>query len=509
MVGADGSDRANGADELYCDRLGRVRIRFHWQDNDASCWVRVAQRAAGGGMGFQFLPRIGMEVVVQFLDGNIDRPIIIGAMYNGQGEGGVLPTPGGQDGGDSQASRFNPAHDHGPSAQGNVAGGNSPAWHGASSDRAGHRNGAAQWGVRSKEFGGAGFNQLLFDDTDAQGRVQLKSSHAATELNLGHLIHSADNYRGSFRGSGIELRTDAYGSIRAGAGLLITSYTISHNAGRRDPAGDNAPGIALLKQAVATAEHFSKAADTHKTVGLSSHLGAAKAGESVINDKAAPIKALLTAVSGMVSSDKIESAQADARERQTAAGEGTLPHMSDAIIGIAAQAGLGIVAGQSVQLASGETVTLVSGQDMQFATGGQMRVHTRQAIGVLGGAMKAGEGNVGLQLIAGEGDIDVQAQADAIQIQARDEINVISANEHIDWAAAKSISLSTAGGANITIEGGNITFQCPGKIMIHAGTKKFSGPEYLPIAMPQLPRSICVECMRRSLAAAPAFTQLG
>ena len=220
VIGADGSDSANGADELYCDRLGRVRIRFHWQDSgDATCWVRVAQRSAGGGMGSQFLPRIGQEVLVQFLENDIDRPIIVGALYNGQGEGGVAPTPGGRAGSDSGDSRFAPAHDHAPSAQGNLAGGNSPLWHGASADSAGHRNGAAQWGVRSKEFGGHGYNQLLFDDTDAQGRVQLKSSHAASELNLGHLIHAADNFRGSFRGLGAELRTDALRRGSGGRGL--------------------------------------------------------------------------------------------------------------------------------------------------------------------------------------------------------------------------------------------------------------------------------------------------
>jgi type VI secretion system secreted protein VgrG len=65
VVGPDGQTSASGADELYCDKLGRVRIRFHWQgdqdDANASCWVRVAQRSAGGGMGAQFLPRIGQE----------------------------------------------------------------------------------------------------------------------------------------------------------------------------------------------------------------------------------------------------------------------------------------------------------------------------------------------------------------------------------------------------------------------------------------------------------------
>ncbi|MET0981832.1 MAG: type VI secretion system Vgr family protein, partial [Telluria sp.] len=247
VIGADGSDQPSGADELYCDRLGRIRIRYHWQDRaggstGASCWVRVAQRAAGGGMGSQFLPRIGQEVLVQFLENDIDRPIVVGALYNGQGAGGIAPTPGGARPARESASPFAQAHDHAASGQGNLAGGNSPLWHGASGDSAGHRNGAAQWGIRSKEFGGSGYNQLLFDDTDAQGRVQLKSSHAASELNLGHLIHAADNFRGSFRGLGAELRTDAYGAVRAGRGLLVSSYKVNHSAAARDAAGDNAAG---------------------------------------------------------------------------------------------------------------------------------------------------------------------------------------------------------------------------------------------------------------------------
>ncbi len=122
--------------------------------------------------------------------------------------------------------------------------------------------------------------------------------------------------------------------------------------------------------------------------------------------------------------------------------------------------------------------------------------------------MKAGDNNVGLQLIVGKGAIDYQAQADELKVQARDEINVISANAHIDWVAAKSISLSTAGGANITITGGNITVQCPGKLMVRAGMKKFNDAHKLNYPMPALPRSICVECLKKSLAAAPAFTSV-
>jgi type VI secretion system VgrG family protein len=510
VVGADGGGSANGADEIYCDKLGRVRIRFHWQqDAAATCWVRVAQRSAGGGMGSQFLPRIGQEVLVQFLENDIDRPIIVGALYNGQGEGGQAPTPGGKSERDSDTAVFQSAHDHGVSGQGNLAGGNSPLWHGAAADSAGHRNSAAQWGIRSKEFGGGGYNQLLFDDTDSQGRIQLKSSHAASELNLGHLIHAADNYRGSLRGTGAELRTDGYGAVRAGAGLLVSSYKLSHGADAREPAGDNTAGMALLKQAVALGETFSAAAKTHETVAYASHLGAAKADNSKLDDKSAPLKALLTAASGMLSQDSVDAAQGEAPGKPIAPADDKLPHSSGAIIAIAAKAGLGVLAGQNLQLANGETITLMSGQDTQFATGGQMRIHSGQAIGMLGGAVKAGEGNIGLQLIAAKDAIDLQAQADVLNVQARDQVDIISANAHIDWAAAKSISLSTAGGANITITGGNITIQCPGKITIHAGKKSFAGGQEVNYKLPILPQSVCIECLAKRAAQRTAFINKG
>ena len=192
-------------------------------------------------------------------------------------------------------------------------------------------------------------------------------------------------------------------------------------------------------------------------------MGSAKADTSVIDDKAAPLKALWTTSAGMLSSESFDAARADAGARSLEPGDDKLPHASGPMISISAQAGFGVVAGQDVQLANGETVAVMSGGDTQFMTGGQMRIHSGQAIGVLAGAVKAGEGNVGLQLIAGKGAIDYQPQADELKLQARDGIDVISANAHIDWAAAKSISPSTAGGANITITGGNITVQCPGK----------------------------------------------
>ncbi|MGO4835856.1 type VI secretion system Vgr family protein, partial [Rhizobiaceae sp. 2RAB30] len=74
--------------ELHTDKYGRIRIQFPWdrygaKDEKSSCFVHVAQALAGNGWGTVFIPRIGMEVVVHFLDGDPDRPLVTGAVYNG------------------------------------------------------------------------------------------------------------------------------------------------------------------------------------------------------------------------------------------------------------------------------------------------------------------------------------------------------------------------------------------------------------------------------------------
>jgi type VI secretion system secreted protein VgrG len=80
-------------EEIHTDEHGRIKVQFHWdregKNNDrSSCWIRVSQAWAGQGWGALYLPRIGHEVVVEFLEGDPDRPIVTGSVYNGQN-----PTP--------------------------------------------------------------------------------------------------------------------------------------------------------------------------------------------------------------------------------------------------------------------------------------------------------------------------------------------------------------------------------------------------------------------------------
>lgn len=76
-------------EEIYCDKYGRIKVQFHWDragksDEKSSCWIRVAQLMAGSSWGSLFTPRVGMEVVVDFLEGNPDRPLVVGTVYNGK-----------------------------------------------------------------------------------------------------------------------------------------------------------------------------------------------------------------------------------------------------------------------------------------------------------------------------------------------------------------------------------------------------------------------------------------
>lgn len=312
------------------------------------------------------------------------------------------------------------------------------------------------------------------------------------------MIHQADNHRGSYRGSGFELRTDAYGAIRAAQGLLLTTY-----GGREsEPAGDNAPGMALLKQAMTLADSFSQAAKTHQTTQLASAIGSHKAGQSTLSDKLAPLKALHQAASGMVSAGSVDTALNDASQKHTQADSGKLPHTTDPIVAITAKAGLTTVAGQDLQIASGEVISLQAGLDVQIASGQRMRVHTGQSIGILAGAVQPGEGakGTGLTLIAGQGPVQMQAQAGEAEVAAKGLVNVQSANAHIDWAAAKKITLTTSGGAQIVIGGDGITVQCPGKISVKAATKSFVGPGSDSFRMPALPKHVCVECIKKAMS---------
>jgi len=204
-------------EEIYTDGYGRVKVQFHWDregknDDNSSAWVRVAMPMAGGQFGQIGVPRVGQEVVVQFLGENPDRPIITGVVYN-ERQKAPWELPGQR----------------------------------------------ALSGLRSKEIAGSRANQLVLDDTKGEIQAQLRSDHLHSQLSLGR-IHRIDGNPGHAekRGDGFELRTDGHGVARAGQGLLLTTEA--------QPGGTGG-----MKAIAATAMRLSQAHGQHDSMAELAH----------------------------------------------------------------------------------------------------------------------------------------------------------------------------------------------------------------------------------------------
>ena len=152
------------------------------------------------------------------MDADIDRPIIVAALYNGA---------------------------------------DSPPWPAGEGSGTNHPGVIA--GIHAPTLDGAGWSQWQMDDASGQLRTRLASSQSASQLNLGYLIHqnTSSANRGSCRGQGFELRSDAWATARAASGMLISS------AARQNAAStqlDTAESAGQLKAAHDTAQRLSDAA---------------------------------------------------------------------------------------------------------------------------------------------------------------------------------------------------------------------------------------------------------
>lgn len=222
-------------DVVHCDEYGRVKIRFpatrpadHQHAGGAgasatdidSAWVRVASSWAGSGdsqCGNLTLPRVGTEVLVAFIGGDPDKPIIISQLYNAR----AMPPPLSKNA-NLPTTRF-------------------------------------LSGMRSQEIQGWRANQLRFDDTPNEISAQLASDDGASQLNLGWLTHPRGERRQP-RGEGAELRSDHAVAIRGGKGVLITADGSAKAAGNQL---DRAELIGLADGLRDIADQLAKLAETH------------------------------------------------------------------------------------------------------------------------------------------------------------------------------------------------------------------------------------------------------
>ncbi|WP_412021445.1 type VI secretion system Vgr family protein [Burkholderia cepacia] len=204
-------------EEIITDDGNRVRVRTSNSRKDhntkSTSWIRAAMPDAGAKRGGYFPLRKDDQVLLGFVNGDCDRPVIISRLHGGA---------------------------------------TMPVW---------HTHGLLS-GFRSREYGGDGFNQLVMDDSSGQNRVHLYSSSYSSHLHLGYLIEQSDNTRGTFLGNGFDLKSGAHGAVRAEQGLYVSTQ----------PATAQPLNVAAATEPLAGAEAVfetaSKASETNRAESL-------------------------------------------------------------------------------------------------------------------------------------------------------------------------------------------------------------------------------------------------
>jgi len=346
-------------EEVYCDAMGRVKLRFpgtREQDHESgagasdsdrdSAWVRVASFWAGDTCGGIHLPRVGDEVLVDFLGGDPDKPVVVGNVY-----GKSLP-PAFSRVGELPDNRF-------------LA------------------------GIKSKEINGIRYNQLRFDDTPGQINAQLASEHGHSQLNLGWLTHPRRNGRSQARGEGAELRSDGTVSLQGKSGVFISAET------QRGAEGtllqrDSLLGLAEVLQSVQ--QQLSELAQTHHA-------------------DSTPATALHDLVKRLKAWD-------EGTNVNPGGGEGKAP-----VVAVSAPAGVAIGSQDNVLVGAQSQIDLISAGETTVSAGKTLLVRAAETVSLfahrLGMKLIAASGKMELQ--THKDDIELTS-AKRIVLSAADEI---------------------------------------------------------------------------------------
>ncbi|MGM3411930.1 type VI secretion system Vgr family protein [Ralstonia holmesii] len=422
---------ANDGAPLTTDRDHRVLVRFPWlrapdasafRDPDSSdhtqvtAWVRVATSSAGPNWGANHLPRAGTQVLLSFLDGDIDRPIAAMQLHSEQD---ALPWPAAD----------------------------APL-------------GQALSGWHSQGLGGDGYNQWVVDDHPGQLRTRLASSTANSQLSLGYVMsHGATGgERGSWRGAGAELRTDAWAVVRAGGGLLLSTT-----------ARPQAAGTVL---------------DAHEARG---QLTAAQKTARRLSDAASSQQALPLAANEVFDSltQALDPAQDGRYESNVNGQDATQPNQAP--VERFGQPWLVAESPSSIALASQATTTIYAGRhlhgtaqaDWHLAAGNVVAAAAAKGISLF--AQRNG-----IRAIAEGGPVSIQAHTDALAVLADKAVTVTSSTDSVEILAQQNIVLH-GGDSMIRLEGNAITFETSGLLSVKGAGHPLVGPGGQAAALPALP----------------------
>ena len=396
--------------EVHTDELGRIKIQFTWQraaehpefganlDDKSSCWVRVAYPSAGASWGHQFIPRIGQEVLVSYLDNDIDRPIVTGVVHNGS---------------------HPPATFSGAGAL--------PANKTLS-------------GIKTKEHDGGQYGELLFDDSKGEVRTKLSSEHAKTQLNMGFLTHPRNNGKATARGEGAELRSDASISIRAAQGLLLTTY------GKLQASGNQLARTEMIELLDQCAELFKAFGDY------------ASSNQALALDQAAQTELIDSIKNWEKGSNADPKTQGGGKPVMSFTAQAGLSFTTPQTILAYAGLNMDVAAKKHLQWTSGERFSLNAGQGIsQFAQSGDFRMIAHQGQFLIQAQANdfIAQAEKNIRMIAIDGEIYLMAKkvnliaedgsfikvGDGITLGTKGAVNIKAASKSMSGPATESINL--------------------------------------------------------------------
>jgi type VI secretion system secreted protein VgrG len=277
----------------------------------------------------------------------------------------------------------------------------------------------------------AGLNKLRMEDKRGEEHVKLSTEYGGkTQLNLGHNVNASR----VLRGEGAELRTNDWVSVRGGKGVLLTADA-QPDVGSKMLEMDRA--VEQLTQALTLARSLQAA-----------------------------VKGAKATVSDIDSQKTLND---------------SLKYLNMPGMLASAPAGIGILSPETVRMASGgSSIGLMSGKNTDISTGQSFTVAASEAVSLFAQA-------AGMKMYAGAGKVDIQAQADAMNVSALQDITVASGQGSVKVNASKELILS-CGGAYIKLSGGNIELGCPGNILLKAANVNQTGPATLdtpPVTFPK------------------------
>jgi len=289
-------------------------------------------------------------------------------------------------------------------------------------------------------------NKLRMDDTRGQEHVKLSTEHSGkSQLNLGHLVDA----KRQPRGQGAELRTDGHAAIRAGSGILISADAQPKAQGH------------MLEMSTALGR-LQQASD--QLEGLSTDAQAANAGPA---DVQAQLKLMR---------DQLDQLKAS-------------------VVLLSAPQGVAVTSGQHLQLAAQDNLMINAGAEADIS------VVKRLFIGV-GQGVSLFVRKLGIQLIANQGPVKIQAQNDALQLMARHGLEIISSEDEIRIVAKQKITLN-AGGSYITLDASSIESGTLGDYLIKSAYFEALGPASQKAADPEYPQSLFKQALRFNVPQTP------